>query len=168
MVVIRSRDALEAFTRVRMTLGSEMSVVAGPLGVGGVVESEIRHNSRNILYTYLKSRGLYVGVQINGTIILERSDANARFYGVRINAKAILSGREVDLDCPPAARNLIDVLESAEGRPVLEQAMRSWMDERLGDVDYGWGSAGHYGRLNGSTDHPYQDQVRRSADEKEA
>jgi lipid-binding SYLF domain-containing protein len=83
VVVINDRKALEAFSKVRVSLGGEISVVAGPVGAGGVVESEVMKD-RKPLWSYMKSRGLYGGVQLDGTIIIERNDENARFYGERL------------------------------------------------------------------------------------
>jgi len=40
VVVINNRNALDAFTKVRATLGGEITAVAGPVGVGGVLEND--------------------------------------------------------------------------------------------------------------------------------
>lgn len=118
VVVINTREALDAFTRLQMTIGGELSAAAGPLGIGGVVESEIRRHPEQAIWTYLKSRGLYIGAQVNGTIILERHDENARFYGKKVHHKGILSGKEVGY--PPGTRSLMEVLKSAEGKKDLD------------------------------------------------
>ncbi|RSL89236.1 hypothetical protein CEP52_014974 [Fusarium oligoseptatum] len=80
VVVINNRKALEAFTKIRATLGGEISAVAGPVGAGGVLENDGKWKQVNRpVFTYLKSRGFYAGVQVDGTIIIERTDENARF-----------------------------------------------------------------------------------------
>lgn len=119
VMVINTWEALEAFTKVRVTLGSEISVVAGPVGVGGVLESEI-HKRQAPIWTYMKSRGLYAGAQIDGTIVIERNDENERFYGRKVPVKEILSGgvttgsREV--------AGLVQTLYAAQGDKPFEQA----------------------------------------------
>lgn len=40
VVVINNRKALESFTHIRATIGGEISAVAGPVGVGGVLEND--------------------------------------------------------------------------------------------------------------------------------
>lgn len=40
VVVINNRKALDAFTKIRATLGGEISAVAGPAGVGGILEND--------------------------------------------------------------------------------------------------------------------------------
>lgn len=124
VVVINDRKALEAFSKVRVSLGGEISVVAGPVGAGGVVESEVMKD-RKPLWSYMKSRGLYGGVQLDGTIIIERNDENARFYGERLPISQILAGNVKRV--PPETRMLMEVVKQAEGRTdfdhgVLDQA----------------------------------------------
>ncbi|CAD0038048.1 unnamed protein product [Aureobasidium pullulans] len=62
--------ALDAFSKIRCTLGGEVSAVAGPVGAGGLIETEI-HKRQAPIFTYLKSRGFYAGVQIDGMSIRE-------------------------------------------------------------------------------------------------
>ena len=69
VVVINTYEALEGFKAVRCTLGSEASAVAGPVGVGGLLDSEV-HKRRTPIWTYIKSRGFYAGVEIMGTAII--------------------------------------------------------------------------------------------------
>lgn len=71
VLVLNTVEALEAFSKVRCTLGGEVSVVAGPVGIGGVLETEV-HKRQAPVFTYMKSRGFYAGVQIDGTIVIER------------------------------------------------------------------------------------------------
>ena len=71
VVVINTQQALDAFATVRCTLGGEISAVAGPVGMGGMLETEV-HKRQAPVFTYLKSRGFYAGVQIDGTIVIER------------------------------------------------------------------------------------------------
>ncbi|PIG69338.1 DUF500 domain protein [Aspergillus arachidicola] len=105
VVVINTYEALEAFKKVRCTLGGEVSASAGPVGMGGVLDSEV-HKRQAPIWTYMKSRGLYAGVQVDGTIIIERTDENERFYGERISVTDILAAqgdKDVDESLVPAA-----------------------------------------------------------------
>lgn len=114
VVVINTREALAAFSNVRVSLGGELSVVAGPVGAGGIVESELLKN-RKPVWSYMKSRGLYGGLQFDGTIIIERKDENARYYGERLPVSSILKGQVRNV--PASTRMLAEVVKSAEGKP---------------------------------------------------
>ncbi|KKK14304.1 DUF500 and UBA/TS-N domain protein [Aspergillus rambellii] len=118
VMVINTYEALEAFTKVRVTLGSEITVAAGPVGMGGVVESEV-HKRQAPIWSYVKSRGFYAGAQIDGTILIERNDENERFYGKRVPVKEILAGH-VTTD-NPSVRSLIHTLDSAQGDKQFDQ-----------------------------------------------
>jgi len=84
------------------------------------------------VYSYVKSRGFYVGVQFDGTVITERKDANAALYGERVPVESILKG-----DVPPGAwqhhmAHLYDILRSVE----------SWAPAPPGTAAYGSAAAG--------------------------
>ncbi len=120
VVVINTDNALEAFTKIRCTLGGEISAVAGPVGVGGVLETEI-HKRQAPVWNYLKSRGFYAGVQIDGTVIIERGDENERFYGEKIAVKDILAGK---VRHPPyEIRTLMATIKAAQGDTVVDSAL---------------------------------------------
>lgn len=119
VVVINTEQALEAFYKVRCTLGSEVSVAAGPIGAGGVLETEL-HKRQAPIFTYMKSRGFYAGVQIDGTIVIERTDENERFYGQRIGARDILSGK---VRYPPTeVKRLLETIKAAQGDADVDES----------------------------------------------
>ncbi|PWY85797.1 DUF500-domain-containing protein [Aspergillus sclerotioniger CBS 115572] len=133
VVVINTYEALEAFKKVRCTLGGEVSAAAGPVGMGGVLDSEV-HKRQAPIWTYMKSRGLYAGVQVDGTIIIERSDENERFYGERISVTDILAGKARH---PPAAiQTLLNTVKAAEGNTNVDEKLLP-PGETPGDVDLG-------------------------------
>lgn len=121
VIVINDRKALDAFSKLRVSLGGEISVVAGPIGSGGILEGELLKNSGKPLFSYMKSRGLYAGAQVDGTIIIERNDENARYYGEKLSVAQIIQGHVPSL--PPTAELLMEVAKDAEGRPNLNQSV---------------------------------------------
>ena len=115
VVVINSEKALDAFSKIRCTLGGEISAVAGPVGAGGVLDSEI-HKRQAPIFTYLKSRGLYAGVQVDGTVIIERTDENERFYGEKVGVASILKGEVHHV--PYETEMLMNTLKAAQGENI--------------------------------------------------
>ncbi|KAB8264067.1 hypothetical protein BDV32DRAFT_135450 [Aspergillus pseudonomiae] len=120
VVVINTYEALEAFKKVRCTLGGEVSAAAGPVGMGGVLDSEV-HKRRAPIWTYMKSRGLYAGVQVDGTIIIERTDENERFYGERISVTDILAGKAKRP--PTSIKTLIQTVKAAQGDKDVDESL---------------------------------------------
>ena len=132
VVVINSEKALQAFTKLRCTLGGEISAVAGPVGVGGVLETEI-HKRQAPIWTYLKSRGFYAGVQVDGTVVIERTDENERFYGERIGVSDILAGK---VRHPPyELKTLFATLKAAQGDNDVDEAALPVAEPTPGDME---------------------------------
>ncbi|KAH0544618.1 hypothetical protein FGG08_001268 [Glutinoglossum americanum] len=120
VVVINSEEALGAFTSIRFTLGGGISAVSGPVGVGDTTGAEAERVQAP-LFTYLKSRGFYANVQIDGTAVIERSDENERFYGERICAADILAGKVQNL--PHRVNNLLQTVKFAQGDGDADMSM---------------------------------------------
>lgn len=111
--VLNTQAQVDAFAKPRVSLGSDASVTVGPVGTGGHVEAAVSKTARP-MWSYTKSRGLWAGVQIDGTVVVARGDANAVFYGERgITAKRILQG---DVAWPLGAKPLFEVLMAVDGR----------------------------------------------------
>ncbi|KAF4471666.1 hypothetical protein FALBO_1401, partial [Fusarium albosuccineum] len=70
------------------------------------------------VFSYVKSRGFYAGIQVDGTVVVERKDANAVFYGERVSVDKIIKGELPRQGSnglwPSGARNLLDTLKGAE------------------------------------------------------
>jgi len=120
VIVINSDKAMEAFQSIRCTLGGELSAVAGPVGVGGILDTEV-HKRQSPLFTYIKSRGFYAGLQLDGTIVIERTDENERFYGERIGVKDILTGKA--LHPPYEVKRLMETLRAAQGDTDIDESL---------------------------------------------
>jgi lipid-binding SYLF domain-containing protein len=121
VVVINTDKALEAFTKIRCTLGGEVSAAAGPVGMGGVLDTEVVKRQSPV-WTYLKSRGFYAGIQVDGTIVIERTDENEKFYGEKIPVADILAGKAKH---PPKEqyRMLTETIKAAQGDQIDESLL---------------------------------------------
>lgn len=71
MIVLNSPEAVLAFAKGgNVTIGGALAATAGPVGVGGAVNSSIINPSP--MFSYSKSKGLFAGVSLEGTILVER------------------------------------------------------------------------------------------------
>ncbi|KAF9202056.1 hypothetical protein BGZ49_007757, partial [Haplosporangium sp. Z 27] len=97
-----------------VTLGGGLSVSAGPVGVGGEVGVSANTQATNTssIYSYTKSKGLFAGVSLDGTVLLERKEANAAYYGRAISAAEILR----TIPQPPEALELYTVIDAGLSR----------------------------------------------------
>ncbi|CAL5871842.1 uncharacterized protein PFLUO_LOCUS6095 [Penicillium psychrofluorescens] len=132
VVIINTTEALNAFKKVRCTLGGEVSAAAGPVGMGGVLDSEV-HKRQSPIWTYMKSKGLYAGVAVDGTIVIERTDENERFYGERLSVTDILAGK---VRFPPDSINtLLQTLKAAQGDGDVDVSLIAPAGETPGDIE---------------------------------
>ena len=95
VIVLNNDAAVRAFAKGgNVTLGADASVAAGP--VGRAAEADV--TPKAAIYTYSKSKGLFVGVSLEGAVIGTRKEANGHYYGRPVSANDILQGRVA----PPA------------------------------------------------------------------
>ncbi|KAK2056628.1 hypothetical protein LY76DRAFT_606825 [Colletotrichum caudatum] len=122
VLVLNTAAQVAAFTRPRVSLGAETSVAVGPVGTGAAVETAFAFASGKTttaspprpMYSYMKSRGLWAGVQVDGTVILARHDCNAVAYADRrISARKIL---QTQAEWPEGSLPLWRALVALEGR----------------------------------------------------
>lgn len=131
VVVINTPEALEAFKTFRCTVGGEISASAGPVGVGGILESEV-HKRQTPIWNYMKSRGLYGGIQIDGTVIIERTDENERFYNEPLSVVDILAGKA--RYAPPEINGLLHTIKAAQGDTDVDESLLPPAGETPGDL----------------------------------
>lgn len=107
VILLMSRSSVEAFSKGgNLTLGGNFSIAAGPLGRN--IEADIAVRSPAAIYTYSKTKGLFAGISVEGSALIERKDANKKFYGQEIRAYQILAG---EVDPPVECLPLYQVLE---------------------------------------------------------
>lgn len=107
VLVLNTRSAVEAFASGgSLTLGGNVSVAAGP--VGRTAEAGIGVPFAAV-YSYSRSQGLFVGVSLEGAVLVEREGVNRDFYGRYVSARELLSGQ---VPPPKSARALYKELNS--------------------------------------------------------
>ncbi|KAI1455655.1 hypothetical protein F4805DRAFT_459487 [Annulohypoxylon moriforme] len=122
VLVINNFTVLEAFARPRLTLGTDVSLTAGPLVALGLLENDVTWaDLSDRAITYIKAKGQTAEVKLDGIVVSERADENERFYGMKISVAKILAG---DINqSMPQTRSLTEVLKAAEGRSDYDTAL---------------------------------------------
>jgi SH3 domain-containing YSC84-like protein 1 len=97
----------------------------------------------SLRYSYSKTRGLFGGVSVEGSVIVERQDANSMAYKSDVTAKQLLSG---SIDPPEWTSSLIKTLESCTGMP----GNRKWINDGNNDFrsSYAFGGVSSPGNEN--------------------
>lgn len=109
LVIILNYDrAVEAFAKGgNLTLGGNFTVAVGPLGRN--LEGNVALRSSAAVFTYCKSRGLFAGISLEGSCLIERKETNRKFYCQDVRAYDILFG---DMPRPAQAEDLYEILDA--------------------------------------------------------
>ncbi|XP_034467374.1 SH3 domain-containing YSC84-like protein 1 isoform X4 [Hippoglossus hippoglossus] len=108
VIILNQRRAIEAFTKGgNLTLGGNCTVAVGPMGRN--VEADVALRSTAAVFTYCRSRGLFAGISLEGSYLIERKETNRKFYSQDIRASAILNG---DVEPPAVCSALYHILDA--------------------------------------------------------
>lgn len=108
--ILNDASAVKTFSQAgSLTLGGNVSLAAGPVGRNAEAAGAASLKSVAAIFSYSKTKGLFAGVSLEGSAIIERKDANTKLYGRPISARELLSGAERP---PPQAAPLLSILNS--------------------------------------------------------
>ncbi|ORY33103.1 hypothetical protein BCR39DRAFT_521261 [Naematelia encephala] len=118
LIVLNSRAAVTSFMSAgSLTLGGNLSIAVGPLGRNAEGSGAVNAKGKMAaMYSYSKTKGLFGGVSVEGSVIVERQDANRLAYGGTNSVRQILNG---SIDPPDWAYVLIEEIErcTSHGMP---------------------------------------------------
>lgn len=111
LIILNSRAAVKTFmTKGSLMVGGNLSVAAGPLGRNVEGTGSLSAKGKvAAMYSYSRTKGLFGGASIEGSVLVERSDANAKAYGANVTATQLLSG---SVDPPEWAYGLITTISN--------------------------------------------------------
>jgi lipid-binding SYLF domain-containing protein len=91
ILVFTTKSGIEGLAGGKLTLGADASVAAGPVGRQGAAATDV---SLAEIYSYARTRGLFGGIAIDGSVLAIDKSANAAFYGKKgVTATEIFSGQ---------------------------------------------------------------------------
>jgi lipid-binding SYLF domain-containing protein len=88
ILMIRSQRGADAMLSNSFKLGADASVAAGPVGAGAQVQT-------SDVLAFSRSKGLYAGINLDGSVISTRDAWNATYYGQQVRPTDILVSRTV-------------------------------------------------------------------------
>jgi lipid-binding SYLF domain-containing protein len=98
--------------RSQFSLGADAAVAAGPVGRTGSADTDLRLRAE--ILSYSRTRGLFAGLSLEGSVVKQDQDGNQNLYGEPIDAKRLLL--EGKYAVPPAARGLVELLATSSPR----------------------------------------------------
>ncbi|CAG8959022.1 hypothetical protein HYFRA_00012182 [Hymenoscyphus fraxineus] len=108
--ILNDAAAVRTFSQQgQLTLGANVSIAAGPVGRNAEAAGAASLKGVAGIFSYSKTKGLFAGVSLEGSAIIERRDANEKLYGQRLTTAQLLGGA---VRPPPAAEPLMSILNS--------------------------------------------------------
>lgn len=113
ILVFTTRNGIEGIAGGRMTLGADASVAAGPVGRQASASTDIALAE---IYSYARTRGLFAGIALDGSVIAIDRSANAALYHKSgVTASEIFAGQA---PAPPeSAQRFLDRLSQLTHTP---------------------------------------------------
>ncbi len=88
VLVVMNRRGLEKLLQNEFKIGADAAAVAGPLGRDAEASTDLMLQAE--ILSYSRTRGLFAGISLKGSSLRADRDANQRFYGQRLETRAIV------------------------------------------------------------------------------
>jgi lipid-binding SYLF domain-containing protein len=106
LLVMNDRGA-QSILSSKVKLGGDASIAAGPVGRDASADTDAFMRAE--ILSYSRTRGVFVGVSLEGSTLRPDDDATADVYGQKLTAREIVIGGRVAV--PPSGRHLVRVLD---------------------------------------------------------
>ena len=105
ILVFIEENGLDALLEDRVELGANVSAAAGPLGRSVEIGTNVTLDSA--IYGYSRSKGLFAGAALDGSVITIDDSANEKAFGREIDGDVAMSG---EVDRPEIFQPFIDAV----------------------------------------------------------
>ena len=106
LLIMNDRGA-QSILSSKVKLGGDASIAAGPVGRDASADTDAFMRSE--ILSYSRTRGVFIGVSLEGSTLRPDDDATADVYGRRLTAREIVLEGHVGV--PPSGRHLVAVLQ---------------------------------------------------------
>src|SRR5215472_16148648 len=90
VLVVMNRSGVEKLLANKVTLGTDASIAAGPVGRTASAATDVQMHAE--MLSYSRTKGLFAGVDLSGGTLKPDTDANYRMYGPNVTASQIALG----------------------------------------------------------------------------
>lgn len=115
LLLLMNPDSIDHLLSDQLTIGADVSAAAGPKGRGLSAETSATMGAE--ILSYGRSRGLFAGISVEGSVLKPDHDANASLYGRRVDPREVLRSPEV----PNLATEFVEELNRVAWRPPARQ-----------------------------------------------
>ena len=105
VLVAMNQNGLQDMLKNKFKIGGDAAASAGPVGRNAQAGTDWKLNSEFL--TYSRSKGLFAGIDLDGTVLSQNSDDTRTFYGTDLPFKTVLGGTT---DVPDDAKSFVQTV----------------------------------------------------------
>jgi lipid-binding SYLF domain-containing protein len=102
VLVAMNKNGMEAMLKNKFKLGADAAASAGPVGRDAQAGTDWKLNAEFL--TYSRSKGLFAGLDLSGTVLSQNEDDTRTMYGANVPFDTVLHGGQ---PTPPDARGFV-------------------------------------------------------------
>jgi lipid-binding SYLF domain-containing protein len=106
VLIVRTDDGMQHLLQSKFKLGADASAAAGPVGRDAQAATDLTMRAQ--ILTYSRSRGLFLGVSLNGSVVRQDGGDTQAFYGKDWTFYSLLNG---EVPPPPDSENFLKTVE---------------------------------------------------------
>jgi lipid-binding SYLF domain-containing protein len=92
VLIAMNQQGLQDMLKNKFKLGADAAASAGPVGRNAQADTDISLHSE--LLTYSRSKGLFAGIDLDGTVLSQNQDDTTALYGTAVPFNTILNGNQ--------------------------------------------------------------------------
>src|SRR6202158_96511 len=93
VMVVTNEQGMQHLLSSKFKLGADASAAAGPVGRDAAADTDVKMRAE--VLTYSRARGLFAGIDLNGSVVTQDKDETRVLYGKMIDFADILNGKVV-------------------------------------------------------------------------
>ena len=106
VLLFMSERSIGGILQGKLKLGADAAVAAGPVGRDAEASTDMKLGG---ILSYSRTKGLFIGVKLEGDVITQHWDGKEDLYGKKLSADEILLEGQVAM--PESAKNILSVLK---------------------------------------------------------
>lgn len=114
VLLILTKRGVDSILVGNFKVGADASVAVGPVGAG--VAGATTPNLSVDLLSFVRAKGLFAGIALDGAGLVSRDEWNKEYYGKAVDPKQIVQGREVSNPHSAALREALAKATAAKDK----------------------------------------------------
>jgi SH3 domain-containing YSC84-like protein 1 len=115
VLIAMNQQGLQEMLKNKVKLGADAAASAGPVGRNAQAGTDWKLSAEFLSYS--RSKGLFAGIDLDGTVLSQNQDDTQALYGAAIPFKSILDGNQATPeDARPFVRTVAKYFVVAKNR----------------------------------------------------